>query len=123
MSIGMCLVDFGSEDLTWDDLSRASRSTKRDRVIPLSIAGVMEAGKYRSDASGPIPDTRGATNWLLADIEDSIRDSRDKDILVYVHGAKVNFYNSAVFAAQLDHFLMNSSKPSRRSMTSPGASW
>ena len=42
--------------------------------------------------------------------------ARDKDILVYVHGAKVNFYNACAFAAQLDHFM-------GRDMTSMAFAW
>jgi esterase/lipase superfamily enzyme len=116
VSVGMCLVGFGSENMTWEDLSNASRSTHRGSVVPLSIAGIMEVGRYPYDASGPIPDKNGATNWLMTDINESVATSRDRDILIYVHGAKVNFYNAAVFAAQLDHFM-------GRDMTSIAFSW
>ena len=116
VSIGMCLIGFGTANMTWEDLSRVSRTTQRDDVVPLSIAGIMEVGSYRFDAGGAIPDKHGATNWLLADINASIESSRDQDILIYVHGAKVNFYNASVFAAQLDHFM-------GRDMTSVAFSW
>jgi hypothetical protein len=42
--------------------------------------------------------------------------TRDKDLLIYVHGAKVNFYNANAFAAQLDHFM-------GRDMTSLAFAW
>jgi esterase/lipase superfamily enzyme len=54
--------------------------------------------------------------WLLMDLNDTIRDARDQDVLVYVHGAKVNFYNACAFAAQLDHFM-------GRDMTAIAFSW
>ena len=54
--------------------------------------------------------------WLVEDLNDAIDDARDKDILIYVHGAKVNFYNACAFAAQLDHFM-------GRDMTSVAFSW
>ena len=116
VSIGMCLVGFGNDNMTWGDLSEVSRRTQREDVIPLSIAGIMEVGRYQYNASRPIDDKTGATNWLMTDINASIESSRDKDILIYVHGAKVNFYNAAVFAAQLDHFM-------GRDMTSVAFSW
>jgi len=116
VSIGMCLIGLGNDNMTWEDLSEVSRRTQRENVVPLSIAGIMEVGRYPYDASGPVADKTGATNWLMTDINKSIESSRDRDILIYVHGAKVNFYNAAVFAAQLDHFM-------GRDMTSVAFSW
>jgi len=116
VSFGMSLIGFGNDNMTWDDLSLASRTTARKSVVPLSIAGIMEGGKYRYDANGPLADKKGATSWLMSNLKASIEASRDKDILIYVHGAKVNFYNASVFAAQLDHFM-------GRDMTSVAFSW
>jgi esterase/lipase superfamily enzyme len=116
VSVGMALIGFGSENMTWDDLSEASRQVNREDVVPLSIAGILEAGKYRFDTDGNITDVSGAAKWLMANLDESIESSRDKDILIYVHGAKVNFYNASVFAAQLDHFM-------GRDMTSIAFSW
>ena len=116
VSIGMCLVGFGNDNMSWEDLSQLSNKTQRESVVPLSIAGIMEVGKYAHNNAGVVPDKTGATKWLLSDINESISSSRDKDILIYVHGAKVNFYNANVFAAQLDHFM-------GRDMTSIAFSW
>jgi esterase/lipase superfamily enzyme len=116
VSFGMALIGFGNENMTWEDLSQVSRTTHRDSVVPLSIAGIMEGGKYRYDANGPIADKKGATSWFMSNLNTSIDTSRDKDILIYVHGAKVNFYNACAFAAQLDHFM-------GRDMTSVAFSW
>jgi esterase/lipase superfamily enzyme len=52
----------------------------------------------------------------MADLNGSIESARDRDLLIYVHGAKVNFYNANAFAAQLDHFM-------GRDMTSMAFSW
>lgn len=116
VSVGMSLIGFGSDNMTWDDLSKASRQVNREGIVPLSIAGILEAGKYRFDKDGNITDVSGAAKWLMANMDESIENSRDKDILIYVHGAKVNFYNASAFAAQLDHFM-------GRDMTSIAFSW
>jgi esterase/lipase superfamily enzyme len=52
----------------------------------------------------------------MADLNASIESARDRDLLIYVHGAKVNFYNANAFAAQLDHFM-------GRDMTSLAFAW
>lgn len=116
VSVGLALIGFGGPSMTWTDLERSSSQADRDEVVDLSIDGVIEAGRFPiigppSDAAGP-----DAAGWLLKDLNDAIADARDKDVLVYVHGAKVNFYNACAFAAQLDHFM-------GRDMTSVAYSW
>ena len=117
VSVGLSLIGFGGPDLSWSDLSDYSRLEERPEVVDLSIAGLLEAGAFipAVDGSGA-SDITGATGWLVADLNQSIRSARDDDLLIYVHGAKVNFYNANVFAAQLDHFM-------GRDMTSMAFSW
>lgn len=116
VSVGMALIGFGAPNLSWSDLSSASRRADRPREVDLSIAGVMEIGHFEPSANGGPRDVAGAASWMMADLNKSIASARDRDLLIYVHGAKVNFYNANVFAAQLDHFM-------GRDMTSMAFSW
>lgn len=117
VSAGMSLIGFGGPQLSWSDLSEYSRSSDRPDVIDLSIAGLIEAGTFKPSLEGPVSeDDAEGLGWLTADMNQSIDAARDKDLLVYVHGAKVNFYNANVFAAMLDHFM-------GRDMTSIAFSW
>lgn len=114
LSVGIALVGFGGPEMTWSDLNKASRTAEREDTVLLSMAGLMEAGnvafsKTTLKLEGPIA-------WLFADMNSAIEKARDKDLLIYVHGAKVNFYNACVFAAQLDHFT-------GRDMTSLAFAW
>jgi esterase/lipase superfamily enzyme len=117
VSLGMSLIGFGGPHLSWSDLSEYSRQEARADVIDLSIAGLVEVGSFRpsTDVTASADDT-GALAWLMANMNASIESARDKDLLIYVHGAKVNFYNANAFAAQLDHFM-------GRDMTSLAFSW
>jgi len=117
ISLGMTLIGFGSPQLSWSDLSAYSRAGQREGVIDLAIAGLLEIGSFTPASSeAPARDESGALGWMMADINRSIESSRDRDLLIYVHGAKVNFYNASAFAAQLDHFM-------GRDMTSLAFSW
>lgn len=116
VSIGVSLIAFGGYNLSWADLREASTTAERKREVPLYISGIMEIGRLQVDAKGQILEGRGATDLLLQEIGESIDAAHDKDVLIYVHGAKVDFYNSCVFAAQLDHFM-------GRRMTSIAFSW
>jgi esterase/lipase superfamily enzyme len=117
LSLGMSLIGFGSPQLSWSDLSEYSRQEERGDVVDLAIAGLMEIGRY-APATGlaAARDESGALAWLMADMSSSIEAARDDDLLIYVHGAKVNFYNANAFAAQLDHFM-------GRDMTSLAFAW
>jgi esterase/lipase superfamily enzyme len=116
VSLGMTLIGFGGPQLSWADLNTYSRLAERPESVDLSIAGLVEAGSYSLDEAGRLQDTGGAAAWLLNDLNASIAAARDRDLLIYVHGAKVNFYNASAFAAQLDHFM-------GRDMTSMAFSW
>lgn len=116
VSLGLALIGFGDSTMTWSDLARISTSAERADRVDLSIAGIVEAGHFETDST--LEEAAGPTGagWLLEDLNDAIDDSRDDDVLVYVHGAKVNFYNACAFAAQLDHFM-------GRDMTSLAFAW
>jgi esterase/lipase superfamily enzyme len=117
VSLGMSLIGFGGPQLSWSDLSDYSRQEERSDVVDLSIAGLVEVGPFQpSTATTPASDNTGALAWMVANINASIESARDEDLLIYVHGAKVNFYNANAFAAQLDHFM-------GRDMTSLAFSW
>jgi esterase/lipase superfamily enzyme len=116
VSVGMALIGFGGPHITWSDLNEYSRRAERPELVDLSIAGLVEAGEFRVGEDGGVEDVSGAASWLMADLNASIEAARDRDLLIYVHGAKVNFYNANAFAAQLDHFM-------GRDMTSLAFSW
>ena len=115
-SVGMTLIGFGGQDISWDQLSEYSRQAERGEVVELTVAGLIEAGHYATGTAGTLRDEGGAAAWLVSDLNASIEAARDRDLLIYVHGAKVNFYNANAFAAQLDHFM-------GRDMTSMAFSW
>jgi esterase/lipase superfamily enzyme len=116
LCFGLALVGFGGRDMTWADLSAVSAQPDRETGVPLSIAGIAEAGA--SPIGIPAAEVASANHagWFLRDLRESVAASRDQDVLVYVHGAKVDFYNSTAFAAQLDHYM-------GRDMTSVAYAW
>lgn len=116
VSVGLALIGFGGPGTSWDDLEQSSRAARRDEVLPLTIDGIVEAGRFERDARPEDAAAPSAAGWMLEDLGDAIADARDTDVLVYVHGAKVNFYNACAFAAQLDHFM-------GRDMTAVAFSW
>lgn len=105
LSMGVALIGFGPEDMTWADLQAATVAPGMDGRPPLTINGVFEAGHFPIEASAEEAAEPNRAGWLLDNIDQAVTNARDPDILVYVHGAKVDFYNACAFAAQLDHFM------------------
>jgi len=116
LSVGMALIGFGQEELSWNDLRTISTEYPREETVPLSVAGLLEAGSVTINDNGQIVQAAGSARWLVNHINSSITQNKSKDLLIYVHGAKVNFYNACAFAAQLDHFM-------GREMASMAFSW
>ncbi len=116
ISMGLALIAFGPRYEQWRELVEASSTAERRSVVPLSLAGVIEAGSVLPGTSLDEAASPSQAGWVLEDMNDAIQDARSKDILIYVHGAKVNFYNACAYAAQLDHFT-------GRDMTSVAFSW
>lgn len=105
LSMGAALVGFGPEDMSWADLRAATVSPETGGRPPLTINGVFEAGRFDIDATAGEAAQPDRAGWVLDSIDQAVSTARDPDILVYVHGAKVDFYNACAFAAQLDHFM------------------
>ncbi len=116
LSMGAALVGFGPEDMSWADLQAATLTPGMDGRPPLTINGVFEAGRFPIDATAAEAAQPNRAGWVLENIDQAVSSARDKDILVYVHGAKVDFYNACAFAAQLDHFM-------GRDLTSVAFAW
>lgn len=116
VSVGMGLVGFGDPHLTWSALHDASAVVSRDPEIILSISGIMEKGRFDPAAAPETSAGPSYAGFMLRSLRQAIAAARDKDVLIYVHGAKVNFYNACVFAAQLDHFA-------GRDLTSVAFAW
>lgn len=117
VSVGMSLIGFGGPQISWSELNAYSSLPERPELVDLSIAGLVEAGHFSASTDlSSVADVSGAAAWLMDDMNAAIRSARDRDLLIYVHGAKVNFYNANAFAAQLDHFM-------GRDMTSLAFSW
>lgn len=115
-SVGLALVRFGERGVSWDELKAVSRTAERPEPLLLTLSGIIEAGSFLPGELRQSGKTEGPAAWLLADLNASIAAARDKDLMIYVHGAKVNFYNACAYAAQLDHFM-------GRDMTSIAFSW
>ena len=96
---GVATVRIGEEGTTWDKIYAWSTGNSDDRRPFLNLTNMAEQATFETDT----PLTPQAMAWF-AEINAALEQSRDKDIIVYVHGANTTVERAAGQAAQLHHF-------------------
>jgi esterase/lipase superfamily enzyme len=124
VAYGIATVRFG-KDVSWDQLERASKTSKRNVKLPMRITKTVELGRFpdtpksliESDADSPIADTAGTrptTTKVERDeqivraealLSERLAQVPDKEVFIFVHGYNNEFYDAVVTIAGLWHFL------------------
>ena len=103
--LGVATVHMGHQSTDWNDLYEYSLA-KTEIMSPMPI----KLGEHTQIATMPtrfVPGQDKLTPELQAFvnlINEEISTAIDKEIMVYVHGTKVDFANSAILTAEVDHF-------------------
>lgn len=111
----MARVAFG-DHLTWDELHEATRTPERETEVMLRLTDVWEHGSLEFDGVEHRPEPTDGSTEFIAALEARLALARDPEIVIDVHGAKVNFYDSCVHAAEIGHFA-------GRDMVTLGFAW
>ena len=117
LAFGMTSVRIG-ENMSWDDLVAVSRSTRRRRRVPLSLAGTREAGRFPPvptrevakdgswiEAPESVAARRAAEARLQALVVERLALTPKKEVYVFIHGTGSDFANPAYVMAGLWHFM------------------
>lgn len=99
MYLGTGTIRIGDEGTLWDDIYALSVRESADERPFLHLETMREEAVLSPDA-GPGADVLA---WL-ADVDRAVQASRDKDIIIYVHGANTTVERGIGQAAQLQHF-------------------
>jgi len=94
MRYGVAEMALGEDGETWEDLVDASTTHPRPAPLPVRVLASEEVALEGE------PEVKG---WA-GRVDRAIRQTSTKDLVVYVHGAKVGFEHSCAFAAELKHF-------------------
>ena len=101
LRMGTAQMRIGDGTLTWEELNKLSTSTDESRRPQIKLKQLDEAvvfGKGRDQASSP------AAQAYFAQINQALAQSRNKDLIIYVHGANKNMQRAIGQAAQFQHF-------------------
>jgi esterase/lipase superfamily enzyme len=95
LTYGMTHVGLGGSDTRWSELEKASTEAERKQPLPLRLVDFMRGSHVHAKPA--------ITPWL-ASVQKDTRSTSTRDVVIYVHGAKVEFFHSCAFAAELGHF-------------------
>lgn len=103
LRLGTATVKMGDQEVDWQFLRKSSLSAHRGEPILVSLEGVEEMA-----VATPTNPAAKAVVPPLADfftqLNSELAKVADKEIMVYVHGTKVDFTNAAVLTAEVAHF-------------------
>lgn len=95
LRLGRATMELGEPSDDWETLVRASTTDPRERPMPVRLVESEEEGTDEEPAV--------IRRWV-SEVDRAVRRTATRDIVFYVHGAKVGFHHSCAFAAELDHF-------------------
>jgi esterase/lipase superfamily enzyme len=103
LRMGLAKMRIGDDpSLQWEDLKRLSVQEQREQDLPLRLIDVNETMSlgHGQDLEAPPEDIRMAMDQL----NQVLANSRDPDLLIFVHGARNTFYRAVGQASQYRHF-------------------
>jgi len=105
LRLGQVLMRFGDEDKKWKDLYLASTQSEYNNTIELFIEETKELASIENAAQYDSATQLSLQQQEFVDrINQRISSSGDKEILIYVHGAKSWFLSSVALTAEIEHF-------------------
>jgi len=111
LRLGMAEIVMGGEHLDWEEARRISLLKNRSAAYPLKVSAVNEFGVLDRSANELIDpnrlpsDLKAAARTFSELVNAKLAISRQKEILIYVHGYKVVFDNPILVTTELWHFL------------------
>jgi esterase/lipase superfamily enzyme len=117
IAFGSARVQIGP-NVAWDTLERESRSAQRTRDLDLSLGKVTEIGRFPREpyaldlrVDGAYRDAavmrqhQAAKRTFRDELRQRLARSKNKEVILYVHGFNETFATAAFTAAELCHFL------------------
>jgi esterase/lipase superfamily enzyme len=116
LAFGISTVQFG-ENVSWDDLVKASRTRKRDVDLAISVPTTVETGRFvatpRSlveipgspDSSATDASQRAAEKAFKDALAQQMSHTRVKEVYIFVHGFANTFNDGVTTIAQMWHFF------------------
>lgn len=117
LRFGQVLVRFGDGNKKWKDLYLASTNPEYNNTIDLFIEKTEEIAKIKhATLYDPTLKLSSEQEQFINRLNRRIASAGDKEIIIYVHGARGSFLSSVALTAEVEHF-------SGRDFTGVAFSW
>jgi len=106
--LGTAAVRFGSDEMSWQEIEKASILRARTHAVPIQLVGVEmlhEIGSASKSLEESLREGTDAEDLFLARINNRLSNSKTKTIYIFVPGFKVDFTYPVLVAAELWHYL------------------
>jgi esterase/lipase superfamily enzyme len=112
LRLGQAKVMIADEGITWSDLRKFSVLKGSTKKFPLQVKevnefGILHTSYSRLEKAGSLPGADAASKEFANIINERLKISALKDIIIYIHGYKVNFDNPILIASEFSHYLAN----------------
>lgn len=104
LHLGQAVVQLGDENTQWNDLYEASITDQTGLLLPLKLHSVAQQARFPVGMATPSAALTDEAQTYFAAINAELAEAQDREILIYVHGTKVDFLNSTALTAEIDHF-------------------
>jgi esterase/lipase superfamily enzyme len=104
LHLGQATIRMGDSGFSWEDLYVSCTNEHRKQPVPIALEQSFEMAHFPIRDSGPPSELSPEVRKYLAVINAELAESRDKEIMLYVHGTKVDFENATILTAEIDHF-------------------
>jgi esterase/lipase superfamily enzyme len=101
LRLGVATLQVGDGTKTWESLQALSTSAVEGERPEISLIAVREMAVLQPGAAADGPDAQA----FFAQMDDLLARSGDRDVLIYMHGARTDFDRAAAQAAQFQHFM------------------
>lgn len=95
LRLGVARMEIGDPGDDWEALVRVSTTHPRPKPMPVRLVKHVELADDRHEDL--------LAHWASR-VDRALRKTETRELIIYVHGAKVGFQHSCAFAAELSHF-------------------
>lgn len=104
LHVGKATIRMGDPTTEWEDLYKHSLSSEQITPVPLTLEEIDEFAVMPVKAERSLQHLTPELQSFVDSINSELAIAVDKEIMIYVHGTKVDFANSTILTAEVDHF-------------------
>jgi esterase/lipase superfamily enzyme len=102
--LGEAIIRIGEPDDDWAEILALSLAESELVTVSLTLETISETAQMPTDNTHPDSPLTLSQQKFIDAINKELDKAVDKEIMVYVHGTKVDFANAAILTAEVDHF-------------------